>query len=569
MDTHGQYLCLHDGNAFEVSNLSSGTYQPAQWFLDWATGGLTSDSGMAVNGYTALTSCALWQGINIIAGDIGQVPFRLVKDEFTDQTTHPAWKLTRIRPNELQTPSLFKETLMQWALMFGNFVGWIHKQGSKPTDIIPLRPDCLRPELVRFDDGQIMLYHYYSPSTGREFTFFPDDVVHIQGLTGDGIWGYPLYQIGKNTIGLGLALEKHANKQFSNGARPSGVLKHPSKMSPEARANFRSEWNAIHEGPDNSGKIAILWEGMDFMANQMTNVDSQAVEIQKDNAICVARLLNIPAYRLNVIDASSNRANLEEQNENYKQTTLTRWTNRINEEFSRKLLTEVEWLSGRFAFKPEFDAFLGPDIETKSNIATQLVINTIWNPNEARAWMGYAPREGGEKYGNPAINPEEPADADNASVVRDEQKPVEEAETTENKADKAFFELLADRFTHLFETEGRILANASQGELPEDMRNFVEFVDSFYGGDNGTCRLMTLYNSICQKSVNAASAAGLNVEKLPEIARSWAEKRRLSLLDVCDRVTPPELPAAVKQSFLDTAAEDRASGWLQLMTMEN
>jgi HK97 family phage portal protein len=544
MDTHGQYLCLHDGNAFEVSNLSSGTYQPAQWFLDWATGGLTSDSGMAVNGYTALTSCALWQGINIIAGDIGQVPFRLVKDEFTDQTNHPAWKLTRIRPNELQTPSLFKETLMQWALMFGNFVGWIHRQGSKPTDIIPLRPDCLRPELVRFDDGQIMLYHYCSPTTGKEYTFFPDDVVHIQGLTGDGIWGYPLYQIGKNTIGLGLALEKHANKQFSNGARPSGVLKHPSKMSPEARANFRSEWNALHEGPDNSGKIAILWEGMDFMANQMTNVDSQAVEIQRDNAICVARLLNIPAYRLNVIDASSNRANLEEQNENYKQTTLTRWTNRINEEFSRKLLTEVEWLSGRFVFKPEFDAFLGPDIETRSNIATQLVINTIWNPNEARSFMGYAPREGGEKYGNPAINPEEPAE----NTPAEREPPADDVENAHRDALHALL-------THVIEREQHFLDRAANGKVSGDCRNFVEWLDNFYMGNGKPAAVMNIYNDVMAKSVKAAQLSGLNASKLPEILNQWALSRRKWLMDASSSVTAKDLPLAVETLIAQMASD--------------
>src|SRR5690606_27259263 len=108
---------------FEVQNqLTSGNTHPAEWFFDWATGGNRSDAGVTVNGYTSLTFCPLWQGVNIIAGDLGQVPIRLVKDEFNEQRSHNAWRLLRVQPNALQTPSVFMETMVQWALVFGNAV---------------------------------------------------------------------------------------------------------------------------------------------------------------------------------------------------------------------------------------------------------------------------------------------------------------------------------------------------------------------------------------------------------------------------------------------------------------
>jgi HK97 family phage portal protein len=279
-----EVVCTPGSDAFEVRNeATSGNTSPAAWFYDWASGGGRSDSGMSVNGYTALTHCALWQGVNVIAGDVGQTPVRLLRNEFDEQRTHPAWKLLRLRPNALQTPIIYTETIIQWALIWGNGVSWIIRKGSRPDELIPLRPDCLWTELVAFDEGQVLLYHYYSPTTGRQFVFFPDEVCHIQGLTGDGVWGYPLHQIGKNTIGHGLALEKHGNMSFSNGARPSGVLKHKEKLSPEARANLREEWNAIHGGAQNSGKIAILQEAMEFQAMAMTNIDAQWLEAKKAN----------------------------------------------------------------------------------------------------------------------------------------------------------------------------------------------------------------------------------------------------------------------------------------------
>ena len=298
--------------ALDVTNdgATSGNERPAEWFLEWATGGRTTDSGVTVNGYSALSHCPLWQGVNIIAGDIGQVPVRLLRNEFDEQRTHPAWKLLRLRPNELQTPSVFIETLMQWALVWGNGIAWIQRQGSLLVDLIPLRPDCVWPELLAFDGRQVILYHYWSPTSGREFVFFESDVLHVQGLTGDGVWGYPLHEIAKNTIGHGLALEKHGNRSFKNAARPAGVLKHPGQLKPDARSNLRAEWDRIHAGVDNSGRIAILQEGMEFQALAMTNIDAQWIEAKKYNRIDAASLLNLPAYKLNSLEDSSSRAKI-------------------------------------------------------------------------------------------------------------------------------------------------------------------------------------------------------------------------------------------------------------------
>jgi HK97 family phage portal protein len=527
-------MCLHDGDAFEMRD-QSGYSSPQQWLIDWASGGARNDSGVSVNGYSALTNCALWQGVNIIAGDIGQVPFKLMLDDFNEQPDHPASRILNIRPNQIQVPGVFKETLMQWAILWGNFVGWIIRDNSgRPSEVIPMRPDCVWPEVVAFNGAELVVYHYNSPYSGTSYTFLSDDVIHVQGLTWDGIWGYPLYMIGANTIGHGLALEKHGNRQFSNGARPSGVLKHPSKMSPDARSNLRSEWNSIHQGPDRSGAIAILWEGMDFQETQMSNIDAQWIEASKESAICIARLLNIPAYRLNVIDASSNRANLEEQNENYKQTTLTRHTNRINEEFCKKLLTSTQYLSGRWRLVPQFDAFLGPDIETKSNIATQLVINTIWNPNEARAFMGYPPRPDGDVYGNPAINPNEPADETT-------EEPEEPAVETEN----AHRALLLDIIQHVMEVEAKRLRTAAQ-----NTKKFRDWLSEFYVGDNS--RFIDMAHSIAQPSLKACETAGLGVPGWKNTLSRYATTRFEAIKDMTTAGTDAEIPDAIDRLIAST-----------------
>lgn len=534
---------------------TSGNTRPASWYLEWATGGHRSDAGVAVNGYSALTHCPLWQAVNIIAGDVGQTPVRLLKDEFNEQRTHPAWKLLRLRPNSLQTPAIYTETIIQWALIWGNGVSWIVRRGSQPTDLIPLRPDCLWPELVAFDDEQVMLYHYTSPTSSRQYTFFPDEVCHIQGLTGDGVWGYALHEIAKNTIGHGLALEKHGNRSFANGARPSGVLKHPEKLSPEARRNLREEWNAIHEGTENSGKIAILQEAMEFQAMAMTNIDAQWLEAKKAGVYEAASLTNLPPHKLGAMDDSSSRANLEEQNADYSQRTLTRWFTKLGQEYRRKLLTTKEWLSDRFEFVFDIDQVLRADIDTLSQFVERMVSSELMNRNEARRLFRLPRYEGGERFGSPHINPQ-PAPQASAGAKNPQEQP-EDGEKTPETPEKTEFrnahvELLVDRVSHLIECETSRLRHAAA-----NAPNFVSWLDEFYVGDGGKSKLHSIYDAVMGKSVKVACAAGLSAHAMEATIAAWGLHRRNTILDACSLVARDDLVEMV-ESFIVRSPQETA-----------
>lgn len=556
MTPYNQFFAGHDGDALEIRNEATSNWRaPASWMYDWATGGLgQNDAGVSVNGYTCLTHCPLWQGVNIIAGDLGQVPIRLVKDEFNDQRNHPAWSLLRVRPNEMQTPNLFIETIIQWALVWGNGVALVLRQGSRPIELVPLRPDCLWPELVGYEGQQTLLYHYSSPTTGTQYVFFPDDLLHIQGLTGDGIWGYPLWQIARNTIGHGLALEKHGNKQFSNGARPGGVLEHPAKLGDEARQNLRKEWEAVHGGADNAGKIAILWEGMKFNATSLSNIDAQWIEAKKLNRVDVASLLNLPAHKLNALEDSSVRSNLEEQNETYKQMTLTRWATKLNQEFKRKLLTDAEWKSDKFEFVFDWDAFMRADIDTLMQIGDRGVKAEILNRNEARRLLGYAPYPGGERFGSPAINktPEDGKDEP------DNGRPPGSVSNRVFGVENAHKNLIYDRFLHLLEAESNRLRTAASGA-----KNFVSWLDSFYVGG----QFEALSESVMGVSAAAAQAVGLPANYKISVMQ-YAKQRRAALLEACSTVTKDELPEMVER-FIGDEKQAIAQGLLATALGEN
>ncbi len=542
MNAYNQFICGNDGDPLEIRNdATSGTYQPSQWLIDWATGG-KNDANVAVNGYTALTHPPIWQGVNIIAGDFGQTPVRLLRNKYDEQKSHPSWNLLRVQPNELQTPLVWKQTMMQWALIWGNGVSWIRRQGSRPVELIPLRPDCLWHRIMAFEDQQILLYHYRSPypegTGGTTYTFFPWEVVHFQGLTGDGVWGYPLWQIARNTIGHGLALQKYSNKQLSNGGRPGGVLEHPQKLSADARDNLRADWNRIHSGADNAGKIAILWEGMKFNPISSSNVEAELIELIKLDAYQSAALLNLPPHKLGVMDGAKYN-NVEEQNADYENQSLNLHYTRANQEYKRKLLTEKERFSDEYEFEHDSDCVLKGDLDTKSTIADRNVKATIWNPNEAREYLGYRPRAGGEVYGSPAITPVNNENSPSSAGKTPKQPPK-----APNNVENAHKALLHDRILHLLECETTRLRHAAKSA-----KNFVKWLDEFYGTDEPytTCKFDSICSDVIEKTVIACMSAGFYHLDCWQSVSKYKKHRHAAILSACSDVTKDQLPEAIEK----------------------
>jgi hypothetical protein len=195
-------------------------------------------------------------------------------------------------------------------------------------------------------------------------------------------------------------------------------------------------------------------------------------------------------------------------------------------------LTDAEWKSDRFRFVFDWDTFLRADVDTLSAVADRNVKATIWNPNEARAYLGYPPREGGEVYGSPAINPR-PEDGKDAP---DNGRP----------RNSAHRELLHDRILHFLERDAISVKQAASGA-----KNFVKWLDEFYGGDErhdgAEPKIVALCDTILGPSVRACCAAGLDARGIATAVANYAKTRHALLLEACSHVTKDELPAVIEK----------------------
>ena len=515
---------------FKPLAADSGTANPAQWLVDWFRGGAESESGATVNPETAMTSGPFYQAVSILSGDVAQMPFRVMKRKPDGDTEHDllheGGRLMDAMPNDEMTPNVFIELMQSWAFLFGDAVAFIERRGSVPTALIPLLPD--RTHIERGPDGQ-KWYVTRVESNNTEHRFRPEQVLHIFYDSPNGATGRSKVSLARNTIALDLALRKHGNYTFKNGARPGGTIERAVEAGPwsdVARKNFKREWNEMHQGLDNTAKIAVLQEGMKFNPISTNNVDAEWIAAQRMTPEQIARHFKIPPYKLGAMQDSSVRANLEQQNRDYLSGVLGQMLIRWEQECNKKLLTNVQNRQRTHFFKFNPAAILKADIKTRYETYAIARAAGILSPNEIRRLEDMPRRddEDGDSYDNPNTSSPtggtDPSSPDNNNAV------------VASVGGDAHRELIADRVRQMFKVERQKVARAAKHG-----GNFLAWVDEFYD-DYGD--LIEVYLGPSVKAAEAA-AVGVTVGRVLEVTSAHAEASRRQLVELAGVATADTL----------------------------
>ncbi len=138
----------------------------------------------------------------------------------------------------------------------------------------------------------------------------PSGVLEHPGTLFDGLVGYSPIAMAKNAIGMAIACEEYGAKFFAHGAAPSGVLEHPGTLKDPSRV--RESWQATFGGSSNSGKVAVLEEGMKYTPISVPPEQAQFLETRKFQINEIARIFRIPPHMVGDLEKSS-FSNIEQQ----------------------------------------------------------------------------------------------------------------------------------------------------------------------------------------------------------------------------------------------------------------
>ncbi len=362
-------------------------------------GALTLPANQAVplNEQTALSISALFCGVNQIASAVAGLP--LVLYQRTPQgkrraEEHPLYDILQHEPNAEMTAFVFRHTLMHHVLLWGDGFAEIEfTNGGQVLSLTPLLPNRVR--VYRDADTGEVLYEVFAYPTGGSKTLRQWEVLHIPGISYEGIRGMPPMMLARQSLDLTRHAEQFGEAFFRHGAAPSGALKYPGRLSDNARENIRQSWKQLHQGSSNAGSLPILEEGMDWIQFAIPPETAQYLQTRQFQVAEIARWLNIPPPLLHDLSRAT-WANLEVLNTYFVQYTLMPWLQKWEAEVRRKLLS-VEERRTHFA---EFDVnrLLRGDTKTRFGVYATALQNGIYSINECRELENLNAIEGGDEH---------------------------------------------------------------------------------------------------------------------------------------------------------------------------
>ena len=369
------------------NNPSTSLAKPAEWLFSDDR----SKTGVSVNEKTAMTFSAVWASVRILSETIASLPWNVYTTEDESPILVPNHPMTKIlrRPNPMMTSMTFRETMMANLALHGNAYAFIERDGTAAvTKLVPIHP--LRVE-IKVVDGE-KFYHIDKKEVYADF-----EMIHVCGLSFDGMVGISPIKAARETFGIGLAANQFGAQFFGNGANVGGVLTHPGRLSDEAYTRIRNSWANSYGGLGNAHKTAILEEGMKIERMTIPPDQAQFLQTRVFQVEEVARWFLIPPHMIGDLKNSATRANVEEQGIQFVRNTIRPYAVRWEEEFTLKLFG----LESPFFVEFNLEGLLRGDIKSRYDA---YAVGRQWgwlSVNDIRKKEQLPDVEGGDVYLQP------------------------------------------------------------------------------------------------------------------------------------------------------------------------
>lgn len=399
---------------------STTIYSPSAYFAQ-LFGGQPTKAGVPVDETSALALPAVYACIRVLAESVASLPLVLYERDGRSRQPaerHPLYALVRDQANDEQTAFVWRELVMSHLAGWGNHYSLIRTNGfHRVMDLVPLHPMSIRP---RWSGGRRV--YDYTPPSGPVVTLPADEVLHVQGISYDGLAGWSPIRLHREAIAWGLATQEFSSQFFGNGAQVRGVLTHPGSVQDPDK--LREQWEKAYGG-ENRQKVAVLSQGMEYKQVSISPDDAQFVETRQLQVPEICRIFNVPPVLVQDFSRAT-WGNAEHADLAFVKHTLVPWLTRIESALNTQLLSEFE--RAKYFFKFKVQGLLRGDNAGRAAFYQSGVINGWLTRNEVRELEDLDPIDGldepltpvsAAQDGKPAEPaPTEPDDEDEAKQAR-------------------------------------------------------------------------------------------------------------------------------------------------------
>lgn len=328
--------------------------------------------------------------MRVLADAVSSLPLHVYRKTEQGRERVTSGKLVDLleRPSPGCTEADLTSTLMSHLAVWGSAYIGKYREAGEVNQLGLIHPDRIRPQL---EDGRLRFR--YTPATGGQQLLTEADVVHVKGLSVDGLNGLSAVSQAARVLGLSDSLVKHAMSFFeSTTTRPAGVLR---LGDPESYPGDDARQRTI-EGLRNEFKphgLLVVTGDMSYenVAHRMD--DSQFVEQRRLACQEICRVFRVPSHMLNAGSGgdSLTYSTVEQQSLDFVRYSLTPWLRRIEVAISNDRDLAFQQQFARF----EIDALLRPDSAGRAAFYTAALdpITGWMDRNEVRRLEDLPPEE--------------------------------------------------------------------------------------------------------------------------------------------------------------------------------
>lgn len=395
-------VVFSDGALAAVRSVSAGLLPPATY------GGVTvipgdpiwlgPDYASIYRAHPFIRCCVDFLARNI--GQLGLHLYRRQNDGGRERVLdHPVAQLLE-RPNRIESRFDHMAGTMSDLGIYG--VGYWLKWGPKGDRVALLRVpptqlEAVQPSAVGVAQG------YAWVTEGRRLAIDPADLIRFRWFDPDpSRCGLSPIESLRRIVAEDRAATAHRVSLWQSGARIGGVIERPRDAglwSPEARERFRAQWLERYSGPQSTGQVPVLEDGMQFKPVTMSLADTQASDMRAANQEDIARVYQIPAPMVGIL-SNATYSNIKEQHKHLYQDCLGPICAQIEDVVMLSLISEFDDLDDAYV---EFNIAekLKGSFEEQARALQVLVGRPVMTLNEGRAKLNLPAVAGGDEVAMP------------------------------------------------------------------------------------------------------------------------------------------------------------------------
>lgn len=351
-----------------------------QQFIDYINTGTVYSTNFT--GLKALTNSDIYTGVNIIAGDIAQSPFKPVNNSSIDENL---LTLLNKEPKTNQSHYTMMYAVVSNLILTGNAYVLIHRNNDGSVEELEFI-ETQQVNVIRDLATGEYRYEVNMPYGNIMYKCKPNDILHFKLSTTDGWLGRsPLLSLNEE-ISLQTNGLKVLNNFFSKGVFSGGILKLLNgTVNNQTKAKIREDFEKVN----GAGGTIVLDETQEFNENKINTEVLKLIQANKFSTQQIAKVLGIPINRFGQELVNSSDTG---QNDIYIASTIAMYESSICDEINLKLGVELELDLSKLRQDTKEDRLRRiAEGKVKSEFAQALTVN------DAREYLGFTEIESGEQ----------------------------------------------------------------------------------------------------------------------------------------------------------------------------